>query len=132
MDSTAFTELSTLASPLDHVFRHVPKAHEKALRQAVYNIIAAATFGGICFAAYYVLVVLEPFIMPMFWAVMTGFVIHPYKTQFADILRSQLQWYINRIRQCLFCFILIKLSIGSFIQQTFLFLGWETPRHQHR
>ena len=41
MDSTAFTELSTLASPLDHVFRHVPKAHEKALRQAVYNIIAA-------------------------------------------------------------------------------------------
>ena len=92
MDSTAFTELSTLASPLDHVFRHVPKAHEKALRQAVYNIIAAATFGGICFAAYYVLVVLEPFIMPMFWAVMTGFVIHPYKTQCADILRSQLQW----------------------------------------
>ena len=91
MDSTAFTELSTLASPLDHVFRHVPKAHEKALRQAVYNIIAAATFGGICFAAYYVLVVLEPFIMPMFWAVMTGFVIHPYKTQCADILRSQPQ-----------------------------------------
>ena len=92
MDSTAFTEISTLASPLDHVFRHVPKAHEKALRQAVYNVIAAATFGGICFAAYYVLVVLEPFIMPMFWALMTGFVIHPYKTQLVETLRSHLQW----------------------------------------
>ena len=91
MDSTAFTELSTLASPLDHVFRHVPKAHEKALRQAVYNVIAAAAFGGICCGAYYVLVVLEPFLMPIFWAVMTGFVIHPYKTQLAAVLRSQLK-----------------------------------------
>ena len=47
METPAITEYSTLASPLDHVFRHVPKAHEKALRQAVYNVIAAATLGGI-------------------------------------------------------------------------------------
>ena len=92
METTAFTEFSSLASPLDHVFRHVPKAHEKALRQAVYNVIAVAAFGGICFAAYYVLVVLEPFLMPIFWAILTGFVIHPYKTQLADILREQLTW----------------------------------------
>ena len=91
METPAITEYSTLASPLDHVFRHVPKAHEKALRQAVYNVIAAATLGGICFAAYYVQVVLEPFIMPMIWALLTGFVIHPYKTQLADRLRNQLR-----------------------------------------
>ena len=90
MESAALNEISTLASPLDHVFRHVPKAHEQALCQAVYNVLAVAVFGGVLFAAYYVMVVLEPFLMPIFWAFMTGFVIHPYKTQFADILRSNL------------------------------------------
>ena len=90
MESTVLTDFTTLASPLDRVFQHVPKAHEKALRQAVYNVFAAAAAGGILFAAYYVLVVLEPFLMPIFWALMTGFVIHPYKTQVADILRKHL------------------------------------------
>ena len=49
MDSTVgrsdvinVTEVSTFSSPLDHVLRHVPKSHEKALRQAVYNVLAAA------------------------------------------------------------------------------------------
>jgi hypothetical protein len=40
MDSTAFGggEISSFASPLEQVFRNVPKAHEKPLRQAVYNV----------------------------------------------------------------------------------------------
>ena len=47
MDSTTFggggggagaAEISSFASPLEQVFRNVPKAHEKPLRQAVYNV----------------------------------------------------------------------------------------------
>ena len=95
MESTVFTEFTSLASPLDRVFQHVPKEHEKALRQAVYNVLAVGTAGGVLFAAYYVLVVLEPFLMPIFWALMTGFVIHPYKTRLGDILRKQLTRYVK-------------------------------------
>ena len=47
MDSTTFGgggggggagDISSFASPLEQVFRNVPKAHEKPLRQAVYNV----------------------------------------------------------------------------------------------
>ena len=34
--------------------------------------------------------VLEPFVIPIFWAVLTGFIIHPYKTWMADTLRQLL------------------------------------------
>ena len=43
MDSTNFGgpggEISSFASPLEEVFRRLPKAHEKPLRQAVYIVI---------------------------------------------------------------------------------------------
>jgi hypothetical protein len=41
MDSTFGViggDVSSFASPLEQVFRNVPKAHEKPLRQAVYNV----------------------------------------------------------------------------------------------
>ena len=88
MDTTILTEVSTFSSPLDHVLRHVPKSHEKALRQSVYNVICAAVFAVAFFAAYHVFLVLEPFVIPIFWAVLTGFVIHPYKTRLAEWLRQ--------------------------------------------
>ena len=53
VDGHHVTEVSTFSSPLDHVLRHVPKSHEKALRQAVYNVLAAAVLIIVSFAAYY-------------------------------------------------------------------------------
>ena len=53
VDGHHVTEVSTFSSPLDHVLRHVPKSHEKALRQAVYNVLAAAVLIIISFATYY-------------------------------------------------------------------------------
>ena len=38
---------------------------------------------------------LEPFVIPIFWAVLTGFVIHPYKTLAADWLRQLLTSFRN-------------------------------------
>ena len=37
------------------------------------------------------LVVLEPFLVPLFWAVLTGFVLHPYKTKFTNFLQIWLK-----------------------------------------
>jgi hypothetical protein len=39
---------------------------------------------------YYVLVVLNPFIVPIVWAILTGFVLHPYKTWLSCWLREAL------------------------------------------
>ena len=58
--------------------------------QAIYNVLVSALFCILAWAVYYVvLIVLEPFLVPLFWAVLTGFVIHPYKTRLSEFLR---QW----------------------------------------
>ena len=57
----------------------------------MYNVIVGALFCLLAWAVYYVvLVVLEPFLLPLFWAGLTGFVIHPYKTTFTEFLRNWL------------------------------------------
>ena len=61
--------------------------------QAIYNVLVSALFILLAWAVYYVvLIVLEPFLVPLFWAVLTGFVIHPYKSKLTEFLQ---QWLIN-------------------------------------
>ena len=53
----------------------------------------SALFILLAWAVYYVvLIVLEPFLVPLFWAVLTGFVIHPYKAKLTEFLQ---QWLVN-------------------------------------
>ena len=66
------------------------KTHNFFPFQAIYNVLVSALFCILAWAVYYVvLIVLEPFLVPLFWAVLTGFVIHPYKTRLSEFLR---QW----------------------------------------
>ena len=61
--------------------------------QAIYNVLVSALFCILAWAVYYVvLIVLEPFLVPLFWAVLTGFVIHPYKNKLSEFLR---EWIWN-------------------------------------
>lgn len=89
--SSLFADFSSFSSPLEQVFSNVPKGHDKALRQSIYNVLVTTLFGILALSVYYVLlVVLEPFLAPLFWALMTGFVLHPYKTHLASSLATWL------------------------------------------
>ncbi|TRY78928.1 hypothetical protein TCAL_12181 [Tigriopus californicus] len=67
------------ASPLDNFLHYVPKSHEAALRQAIYNGLVFIFLAIVLMASYYGLVVMKPFLYAIFWAVLAGFVLHPYK-----------------------------------------------------
>ena len=90
MDSRTLDLSAFVASPLDNFFNYVPKEHENAVRHAVYNVLAFASLLVIVVGGYYVLVVLNPFVVPLLWATLTGFVLHPYKTEGSKFLRSAL------------------------------------------
>ncbi len=96
MDSSRIQDVSSGApafvSPFDNFLHYVPKEHELAVRQALYNAAALALLAGIAYGAYYVGVILEPFLLPIFWALLTGFVLHPYKTAVAERVRQTLQF----------------------------------------
>ncbi len=83
-DSSAF------ASPFDHLLHaYVPKDHEIAARQAVYNAAALAALAALCAGAFFASSILEPFLLPILWAVLTGFLLHPHK---AAVSLSAKRW----------------------------------------
>ncbi|GIY36834.1 hypothetical protein CDAR_416361 [Caerostris darwini] len=67
----------------------LPEGHEKAFKQAFYNVAAIVFVLFIlvaCVAVYYVL---EPFLGPLLWAVLFGSVLHPFKQSMTVIVK---QW----------------------------------------
>ena len=70
MEHSRTIDLSTFASPFDNFFNYVPKEHETAVRHAVYNVLAFAALFIVLLGGYYVVVVLNPFIVPLIWGVL--------------------------------------------------------------
>ena len=74
------SDFTSFASPLDDFFqRYLPREHEKTLRNSFIQAVALVTVGGIFFGLYYVYNILEPFCVPLLWALLSGIVLHPYK-----------------------------------------------------
>ncbi|XP_055925014.1 transmembrane protein 245-like isoform X4 [Argiope bruennichi] len=70
----------------------LPEGHEKAFKQAFYNVAAIVFVLFMlvaCVAVYYVL---EPFLGPLLWAVLFGSVLHPFKQSMTVILK---QWLLS-------------------------------------
>ena len=63
-------DMSTFSSPFDNFLNYVPKEHEVAVRQALFNAIAFVVFLALGVGTYYVFIILEPFMMPLFWAIL--------------------------------------------------------------
>ena len=82
---------NNFSSPFDNFLHYaaIPKDHESAARQALYNAVAFAVLVALSVAVFYALVVLEPFLLPILWAVLTGFVLHPYKAAMTSWLKKQ-------------------------------------------
>jgi len=85
------SDLTSFASPLDDFFqKYIPREHEKTLRNSFIQAIALVTCGGIFFGLYYVYSILEPFCIPLMWALLTGIVLHPYKRTITKCFQNYL------------------------------------------
>ncbi|XP_065582447.1 transmembrane protein 245-like [Artemia franciscana] len=81
----------TYRSAIDQMLNLIPQGHEKAIKNAVYNIIALifVLLGvGAGTAVYFVL---EPFIKPLLWAILIGSVLHPAKAAAVSWVTNYLQ-----------------------------------------
>ena len=92
MDSAASVDVSlSAASPFDHVLHaFVPKDHSIAARQAIYNAAAIASLAALLLAAFAAAAVLEPFLAPILWAVLSGFLLHPHKASVSTAAKKAL------------------------------------------
>ena len=90
------SELTSFASPFDDFFqKYIPREHEKTLRNSFIQAIAIVTVAGILFGLYYVYSILEPFCIPLLWALLSGIVLHPYKRTITKWFNSSLDAVIK-------------------------------------
>lgn len=75
-------DLSAIVSP----------GNEKPLKKALYNGIALLLIVGCSIAAWGVFVILEPFLKPLFWALLCGSVLHPFKYMLASKFKK---WIVS-------------------------------------
>ncbi|KAK2703643.1 hypothetical protein QYM36_017941 [Artemia franciscana] len=101
----------TYRSAIDQMLNLIPQGHEKAIKNAVYNIIALifVLLGvGAGTAVYFVL---EPFIKPLLWAILIGSVLHPAKAAAVSWVTNYLQNMMDQKIPVIFGSILAPISI---------------------
>lgn len=85
------SDFTSFASPLDDFFqKYIPREHEKALRSAFIQAVAIITIVAILAGLYYVYSILEPFCVPLLWAGLSGFALHPVKRDLTGCVRRWL------------------------------------------
>ena len=89
-----------------------PARQDEAWLQAYYNgvtLVVLVVAGYLCWAVY---CVLEPFLHPLLWAVLTGLLLHPFKKTWTDRISQWLDLLENKS---------IPLSAGLVLSPLFLF-----------
>ena len=72
------------------MWQYIPQGHEKPLKHAVYNTVAnifIVIAAAILVAVYFIL---SPFIRPLYWAVLCGTFLYPFKRSLTNVLRAWL------------------------------------------
>lgn len=78
-------------SPFENIFNilgGLSEGNEKPMKHGFYNAFALFIL-SVCVAAIYVLfLILEPFFKPLFWALLVGSLLHPFKYKLSQKLKS--------------------------------------------
>lgn len=64
------------------------QTNEKLFKQTVYNVIGCVLMFSGCMATYGVIMVLNPFLKPLLWALLCGSVLYPFKVRISKKLMN--------------------------------------------
>ncbi|CAH0400554.1 unnamed protein product [Chilo suppressalis] len=78
-------------SPFENIFNIIgglSEGNEKPMKHGFYNAFALFILTICCAAVYVLFLILEPFFKPLFWALLVGSLLHPFKYKLSKILKS--------------------------------------------
>ncbi|KAJ2953387.1 hypothetical protein O0L34_g977 [Tuta absoluta] len=78
-------------SPFENIFNIIgglSEGNEKPMKHGFYNAFALFILAVCCAAVYVLFLILEPFFKPLFWALLVGSLLHPFKYRLSKKLKS--------------------------------------------
>ncbi|KAJ8714100.1 hypothetical protein PYW08_007720 [Mythimna loreyi] len=78
-------------SPFENIFNiigGITEGNEKPMKHGFYNAFALFILAVCCVAVYVLFLILEPFFKPLFWALLVGSLLHPFKYKLSKKLKS--------------------------------------------
>lgn len=82
-------------SPFENIFNiigGITEGNEKPMKHGFYNAFALFILTICCAAVYVLFLILEPFFKPLFWALLVGSILHPFKYKIARKIKA---WFEN-------------------------------------
>lgn len=82
-------------SPFENILNIIgglSEGNEKPMKHGFYNAFALFILAICCAAVYVLFLILEPFFKPLFWALLVGSLLHPFKYKLSNKLKS---WFEN-------------------------------------
>ncbi|XP_047512852.1 transmembrane protein 245 isoform X3 [Pieris napi] len=81
-------------SPFENIFNIIglSESNEKPMKHGFYNAFALFVLAICCAAIYVLFLILEPFFKPLFWALLVGSLLHPFKYKLSKKIKT---WFEN-------------------------------------
>lgn len=109
---------------LNNVWQYLPQGHEKPLKQAFYNTIAnifIVLAGAVSVAVYFIL---APFIRPLYWALLCGNFLYPFKRSLTNVLRQWLKGLQDSGTPFAVGMILLPFKIANTLAESMTMMIW--------
>ncbi|XP_049877971.1 transmembrane protein 245 [Pectinophora gossypiella] len=108
-------------SPFENIFNIIgglSEGNEKPMKHGFYNAFALFILTVCCAAVYVLFLILEPFFKPLFWALLVGSLLHPFKYKLSKKLKSWFEDLEKSDTSIVYGLMVIPVNVINFASDT--------------
>nr|XP_021202592.1 transmembrane protein 245 isoform X2 [Bombyx mori] len=108
-------------SPFENIFNilgGITEGNEKPMKHGFYNAFALFILTICCAAVYVLFLILEPFFKPLFWALLVGSILHPFKYKISKKLKSWFEDLEKSDTSVIVGLMVIPINVVNFASDT--------------
>lgn len=116
-------------SPFENIFNiigGIAEGNEKPMKHGFYNAFALFILTLCCAALYVLFLILEPFFKPLFWALLVGSLLHPFKYKLSKKLKSWFEDLDKSNTSVIFGLTIIPVNFVNYVSDT---VGHQFMKH---
>ncbi|CAH2094685.1 unnamed protein product [Euphydryas editha] len=116
-------------SPFENIFNIIgglSEGNEKPMKHGFYNAFALFILTVCCAAVYVLFLILEPFFKPLFWALLVGSLLHPFKYKLSKKIKT---WFedLEKSNSCvIYGLMIIPVDVINYASDT---VGYQFIEH---